>query len=60
MRCGKCKPDCCVFYPARGLFFHPRAKNLAIGALIEALLYDSQRERAHAAMKQKTKPLFTA
>ena len=48
MRCGKCKPDCCVFYPGRGLFFHPRAKNLAIGALIEALLYDSQRERAGA------------
>ena len=48
VRCGKCKPDCCVFYPARGLFFHPRAKNLAIGALIEALLYDSQRERAGA------------
>ncbi|HEY6000946.1 MAG TPA: DUF3683 domain-containing protein, partial [bacterium] len=48
VRCGKCKPDCCVFYPGRGLFFHPRTKNLAIGALIEALLYDSQRERAGA------------
>ena len=31
VRCGKCKPDCCVFYPARGMFFHPRNKNLAIG-----------------------------
>ena len=31
VRCGKCKPDCCVFHPARGLFFHPRNKNLAIG-----------------------------
>lgn len=46
VRCGKCKPDCCVFHPPRGLFYHPRNKNLAIGALIEALLYESQRERS--------------
>jgi FAD/FMN-containing dehydrogenase/Fe-S oxidoreductase len=46
VRCGKCKPDCCVYHPARGLFYHPRNKNLAIGALIEALLYEAQRERA--------------
>ncbi len=46
VRCGKCKPDCCVFHPGRGMFFHPRNKNLAIGALIEALLYDAQRERS--------------
>jgi FAD/FMN-containing dehydrogenase/Fe-S oxidoreductase len=46
VRCGKCKPDCCVFHPACGLFYHPRNKNLAIGALIEALLYEAQRERA--------------
>ena len=46
VRCGKCKPDCCVFYPGRGMFFHPRNKNLAIGALIEALLYDAQRQRS--------------
>jgi len=46
VRCGKCKPDCCVFHPARGMFFHPRNKNLAIGALIEALLYDAQRVRS--------------
>jgi FAD/FMN-containing dehydrogenase/Fe-S oxidoreductase len=46
VRCGKCKPDCCVFYPSRGMFFHPRNKNLAIGALIEALLYDAQRDRS--------------
>ena len=43
IRCGKCKPNCCVFSPANSLFFHPRNKNLAIGALIEALLYDMQR-----------------
>ena len=46
VRCGKCKADCCVFYPARGIFYHPRNKNLAIGSLIEALLYDAQRERS--------------
>jgi FAD/FMN-containing dehydrogenase/Fe-S oxidoreductase len=44
VRCGKCKPDCCVFHPGRGMFFHPRNKNLAIGSLIEALLYDAQRK----------------
>ncbi len=46
VRCGKCKPDCCVFHPPRGMFYHPRNKNLAVGALIEALLYDAQRERS--------------
>ena len=44
VRCGKCKPDCCVFYPTGSLFYHPRNKNLAIGAIIEALLFDAQRE----------------
>ncbi|MDJ0623807.1 MAG: DUF3683 domain-containing protein [Desulfocapsaceae bacterium] len=43
VRCGKCKPDCCVFIPAGNVYFHPRNKNLAIGSLIEALLYDVQR-----------------
>jgi len=38
--------DCCVYHPARGMFYHPRNKNLAIGSLIEALLYDAQRERS--------------
>ena len=46
VRCGKCKPDCCVYHPARGMFYHPRNKNLAIGSLIEALLFDAQRERS--------------
>ncbi len=45
VRCGKCKPNCCVFYPGRTLFYHPRNKNLAIGSLIEALLYEAQRFR---------------
>jgi FAD/FMN-containing dehydrogenase/Fe-S oxidoreductase len=46
VRCGKCKTDCCVYHPARGMFFHPRNKNLAIAALIEALLYEAQRDRS--------------
>lgn len=45
VRCGKCKPDCCVFHPEGNLFFHPRNKNLAVGALIEALLFNTQRFR---------------
>ncbi len=45
IRCGKCKPGCCVFFPGTNLFFHPRNKNLVIGSLIEALLYDMQRSR---------------
>lgn len=46
VRCGKCKPDCCVFHPGKTMFYHPRNKNLAIGAIIEALLYDAQRSRS--------------
>ena len=45
VRCGKCKPSCCVFFPGETLFYHPRNKNLAIGSLIEALLYEAQRFR---------------
>ena len=43
VRCGKCMPVCCVYYPGTNLFFHPRNKNMVIGSLIEALLYDVQR-----------------
>ncbi len=46
VRCGRCKTDCCVFYPAENLFFHPRNKNLALTGIIEALLYDAQRSHA--------------
>lgn len=46
VRCSKCKPDCCVYDPGRGVFFHPRNKNLAIGAVIEAILYDAQRSQS--------------
>ena len=44
VRCGKCKPNCCVNIPGSGMFYHPRNKNLAIGALVEAMLYDAQRQ----------------
>ncbi|MDR3739260.1 MAG: DUF3683 domain-containing protein [Terracidiphilus sp.] len=44
VRCGKCKPNCCVNVPGEGMFYHPRNKNLAVGSLIEALLYDAQRK----------------
>ncbi len=43
VRCGKCMPACCVHHPGSNLFFHPRNKNMVIGSLIEALLYDMQR-----------------
>ncbi|HUI64464.1 MAG TPA: DUF3683 domain-containing protein [Bacteroidota bacterium] len=46
VRCGKCKAGCCVFSPGGTMFYHPRNKNLAIGALVEALLYDVQRHRS--------------
>jgi FAD/FMN-containing dehydrogenase/Fe-S oxidoreductase len=46
IRCGRCKADCCVFYPAENLFYHPRNKNLAIVSLIEAMLYDTQRSHS--------------
>lgn len=45
VRCGKCKIDCCVFHPVQNVFFHPRNKNLAIGSLIEAVLFEAQRYR---------------
>ncbi|MCG8639567.1 MAG: DUF3683 domain-containing protein [Desulfobacterales bacterium] len=48
VRCGKCKPVCPVFYPAGNMFFHPRNKNLSLFALIEALLYISQRNQTTA------------
>ncbi len=38
-RCGKCKQVCPMYSPARGLLYHPRNKNLSLGALTEALYY---------------------
>lgn len=43
VRCCKCKTGCCVFYPDKNMFYHARNKNLAIAAIIEAILYDAQR-----------------
>jgi FAD/FMN-containing dehydrogenase/Fe-S oxidoreductase len=38
-RCGKCKQVCPMYSPARGLLFHPRNKNISLGALTEAIYY---------------------
>ena len=38
-RCGKCKQVCPMFYPEKGFLYHPRSKNITLGALIEALYY---------------------
>ncbi|MBU1247425.1 MAG: 4Fe-4S dicluster domain-containing protein, partial [Proteobacteria bacterium] len=38
-RCGKCKQVCPMYYPEQGLLYHPRNKNISLGALIEAVYY---------------------
>lgn len=38
-RCGKCRQHCPMYYPEQGMLFHPRNKNLSLGALIEAIYY---------------------
>ena len=38
-RCGKCKQVCPMYFPEKGLLFHPRNKNISLGALIEAIYY---------------------
>ena len=38
-RCGKCRQHCPMHYPERGLLFHPRNKNITLGALVEAIYY---------------------
>ncbi len=38
-RCGKCKQVCPMYYPQQGLLYHPRNKNITLGALIEAIYY---------------------
>jgi FAD/FMN-containing dehydrogenase/Fe-S oxidoreductase len=38
-RCGKCKQVCPMYQPERGLIYHPRNKNISMGALIEAIYY---------------------
>lgn len=43
VRCGKCMAKCCTYFPGSNIFMHPRNKNMVIGSLVEALLYDIQR-----------------
>ncbi|MDR1360307.1 MAG: FAD-binding protein, partial [Deltaproteobacteria bacterium] len=38
-RCGKCKQFCPMHDPGRGLLYHPRNRNLSLGALMEAIYY---------------------
>jgi FAD/FMN-containing dehydrogenase/Fe-S oxidoreductase len=38
-RCGKCKQVCPMYYPVKGLMYHPRNKNISLGALIEGIYY---------------------
>lgn len=38
-RCGKCKQVCPMNFPEKGLEYYPRNKNMALGALIEAVYY---------------------
>ena len=38
-RCGKCKQVCPMYHPRSRLMFHPRNKNISLGALIEAIYY---------------------
>lgn len=38
-RCGKCKQVCPMYDPSRNLMFHPRNKNISLGALVEGLYY---------------------
>lgn len=38
-RCGICKQVCPMYHPAKGLMYHPRNKNISLGALIEGLYY---------------------
>ncbi len=38
-RCGKCKYVCPMFDPGKALTFHPRNRNISLGAMVEALYY---------------------
>ena len=42
LRCGKCKPVCNTHFPRANMLYSPRNKIQATGAMIEALLYESQ------------------
>ncbi|BDQ33314.1 FAD-binding and (Fe-S)-binding domain-containing protein [Pseudodesulfovibrio portus] len=53
-RCGKCKQVCPMYHPAKGLMYHPRNKNIALGALIEGIYYSQVQtgEPAHELMAE--------
>lgn len=53
-RCGKCKQVCPMYFPEQGLMYHPRNKNIALGALIEAIYY-SQVQRGEPSPHLMTK-----
>lgn len=38
-RCGKCKQVCPMVYPERSYQYHPRNKNMILGAITEAVYY---------------------
>jgi len=38
--CGKCKQVCPMYYPEKGFLFHPRNKNIVLGAMFSALCYN--------------------
>ena len=42
VRCGKCKAVCCTQIPREGMMYNPRNKILAVGQIIEAVLYYAQ------------------
>ncbi len=43
-RCGKCKQACAMYHPQAGLMYHPRNKNIALGALTEAIYYSQHKD----------------
>lgn len=42
VRCGKCKSVCNTHYPSGNMFYNPRNKILAVGAITEAVLFAAQ------------------
>ncbi len=53
-RCGKCKQVCPMYFPQQGLMYHPRNKNISLGALIEAIYY-SQVQKGEPAPELMTR-----
>ncbi len=49
LRCGKCKAVCTTHVPGANLLYSPRNKILALGLIIEAVLYEEQTRRGISA-----------